>query len=64
MSLIDKLRGLFQPKQKGPAQRAGEKIDHAAQELKQKVQRGLDKAVDKAADKVIEAGEKLKRPSE
>ena len=56
MSLMDKLRELFGGKPKGPAERAGEKIDRAAQQAKDKIEQG----VARAGDKLIETGKKLK----
>ena len=56
MGLLERLRALFQPEEKGVAQKAGEKIDRASQKAVEKVERG----VDKAGEKIIEAGKKLK----
>ena len=56
LGLLEKLRSLFKPEEKGAAQKAGERIDRATQQAGEKIERG----VDKAGDKIIGAGKKLK----
>jgi len=60
MSLMDKLRQLFGGQPKGPAERAGEKIDRAAE--KAAAQAGT--VIEKAGKRLSEAGKKLKAPDD
>jgi predicted small lipoprotein YifL len=48
--------GITACQEKGPAEKAGEKIDNAAEDLGNKI----EDATDKAGDKLEEAGDKVK----